>query len=351
MTWKELPISKFNSIASKVVVDVRAPIEFEKERIPGSVNVPLLENDEREKVGIIYKQEGEFRARQEALDIVACKIPRIVQSIVDLKQPNHTLVVNCWRGGMRSEAVVSFLSLMGVDCWRLQGGYKAFRRSVLDRFEKDDYKFKVVVLNGLTGVGKTDVLAELEKLEFGILDLERFANHRGSVFGGLGMGSQPSQKDFDSLIWQELNQKHDDFLFVEAESRKIGNVTVPTFLLERIKNGPRIILEADLEARVSRIERDYPLYENRESIVKLLDTAVTFKERLGSKKVKQLSDLLLNGEVSQFIENILIDYYDPLYKRHIDNSPSQYSVSANNPAEAACKIKEWVGSHRAVLSG
>ena len=137
---------------------------------------------------------------------------------------------------------------------------------------------------------------------------------------------------------------------MEAESRKIGSVSVPSFLLNRIKTGPRLLLNSALEERVRRIERDYPLLENRDSILRLLSNATTFKERLGGKKVKLLSDLLSCGEVSQFIEIMLTDYYDPLYKRHIDNTESEHSFLVKDPKDAAIQIQKWVQEKKMALS-
>ena len=352
MTWKELDVNRFNQITAKVVVDVRSPIEFEKECIPGAINVPLLSDSERETIGIVYKQEGEFKARKLALKVVAPKIPDIVNRIIELKRDNHTLVVHCWRGGMRSEAVVSFLSLMGVDCWRLSGGYKAWRRTLLDKFEKDDYLFKTVVLDGLTGVGKTEVLSELERLGMAVLDLEKLANHRGSVFGGLGLCEQPSQKNFDASIWRELASKDGDlFLFMEAESKKLGKLSLPDFLYNRIQNGKKVLLTSALEDRVIRIQKEYKLHEHVDELLKVLNSATTFKVRLSKEKVAQLSDYLSHGECEKFISVMLRDYYDPLYSRHIDRFNPQLTVCSKDPDEAVRVISNWLLSTSAGKEG
>ncbi len=324
------------------MVDVRSPCEFIKEYIPGSVNVPLLSDDERAEVGTVYRKEGEFRARKLALSIVAPKIPTIVNSILSEKRENHTLVVNCWRGGMRSEAVVSFLSLMGVDCWRLTGGYKAWRKQVLNDFDSDQYPFEVVVLDGLTGVGKTEVLLELSKLGASVLDLEGVASHRGSIFGGLGLPGQPSQKNFDGFLWDELRRVPGGVLFVEAESKSIGSIRLPEFLMERIKKGTRILLKGSLGARVARIEREYDLATYGEEINGLLQKIQIFKERLGREKLSNLSDALRSGNYSLAVQSLLTDYYDPLYRRHLSpESDYALSVSSDDVTSCAEKIQEW----------
>ncbi|MBZ0188504.1 MAG: hypothetical protein K8F91_19810, partial [Candidatus Obscuribacterales bacterium] len=171
MTWRELNVEKFNSIDRKVVIDVRSPCEHLKESIPEAVNLPLLSDQERIVIGTVYKQEGALIARRQAVGIIAPKIPAIVDEIMALKLPQHSLVVHCWRGGLRSEAVVSFLSVVGIDCFRLKGGYKAWRKQVVQDFADDDFDFEAIVLDGLTGVGKTEVLVELSKSGKTVLDL------------------------------------------------------------------------------------------------------------------------------------------------------------------------------------
>ena len=344
MTWRELSAERFNSIKAKVIVDVRSPCEFVGEFIPGAVNIPLLSDEERAEVGKVYKEQGEFRARRLALGVVAPRIPEIVDKIIASKKENHTLVVHCWRGGMRSEAVVSFLSLMGVDCWRLTGGYKAWRRCVMDDFEADRYPFRVVVVDGLTGVGKTEVLKELEAIGMDVLDLEAIANHRGSIFGGIGLAEQPTQKNFDGYLWERLRTFSGDFVFVEAESRKIGSVRLPEFLMERIKDrsGIRILLESSLSCRVERISRDYHLLDHKEALLDLLGRVRIFKERLGHEKIKGLSDALQENRGEDFIESMLRDYYDPLYSRHIRRRTDyDLTVCSDDPVASAAAIKEW----------
>lgn len=342
MTWRELSAEKFNSIKSKVIVDVRSPCEFVNESIPGAINIPLLSDEERAEVGKVYKEKGEFRARRRALGLVAPRIPEIVDRISASKKENHTLVVHCWRGGMRSEAVVSFLSLMGIDCWRLTGGYKAWRRCVMDDFEADTYPFKVVVLDGLTGVGKTEVLKTLADIGLDVLDLEAIANHRGSIFGGIGLGEQPTQKNFDGFLWERLRTFSGDCVFLEAESRKIGSVRLPEFLMERIKYGTKILLESNLSCRVERISRDYHILDHKEALLDLLGRVRIFKERLGHEKLKGLSDALKEDRGDDFIESMLRDYYDPLYSRHIRRRADyDLTVCSDDPFAAAAAIKEW----------
>lgn len=347
MSWRPIDVKEFNDL-TKVVIDVRSPCEHVSENIPGSINIPLLLDDERATVGTTYKREGELTARRQALSIVAPKIPELVDSIISLKRQGHALVIHCWRGGLRSEAVASFLSVVGVDCFRLTGGYKAWRRQVVDDFEVDRYSFNTVVLDGLTGVGKTELLSALAERGEKIIDLERLANHRGSVFGGIGLGQQPTQKNFEAALWAELRQMNSDInVFMEAESRKIGRLAVPTFLLSRIKQSPRILIEGSIKARCKRIVRDYGGkldvdQAEAERFVTVLKTLQPLRERVGKQRVEELSDVFARRDFNLFAKMILTEYYDPLYSRHIEERrPYDLVVCADDPDEAAARIVKW----------
>src|SRR5262249_50005339 len=160
------------------------------------------------------------------------------------------IVIYCWRGGLRSEAVSSVLSIAGLDCFRLTGGYKAWRAQILKDFDSDALAFHPVVLHGLTGVGKTEVLEGLSQQGIQVLNLEALANHRGSVFGGLGLGQQPTQKNFDACLWKQLRELDlSKPVVVEAESRKVGKLSLPPFVHRRIENGPTILVTSSLSAR------------------------------------------------------------------------------------------------------
>jgi|AGTN01.2.fsa_nt_gi tRNA 2-selenouridine synthase len=347
MSWRSIDVKEFNEL-TKVVIDVRSPCEHIIENIPGSVNVPLLSDEERAIVGTTYKEQGELTARRQALSIVSPKMPELVDQIISLKRPGHALIIHCWRGGLRSEAVASFLSVVGVDSFRLSGGYKAWRRQVVDDFAEDRYQFQTIVLDGLTGSGKTDVLSALTRCGEGVIDLEHLANHRGSVFGGIGLGQQPTQKNFEAALWSTLRKVNNaSNVFVEAEGRKIGRLAVPTFLLSRIKESRRVLIEGTLEARCKRIVRDYAgkLETNQAEADKFLTALRSLqplKERVGNRRAEELSDIFACQDYNRFVELILTEYYDPLYARHIEErKPYDLVVCADDPEEAAEQIVKW----------
>ncbi len=209
-----------------LLVDARSPDEFAEATIPGAINVPILDNEEREEVGTLYKQVGKQQARRRGVQIVAPKIPAMVERVAALQaETSQPVVVFCWRGGMRSLALTQFLELAGVPARQLTGGHKGFRRMVLDFFEQGEWG-RLLVFRGLTGVGKTEYLQRLAEKGYPVVDLEGLANHRGSAFGNLGLPPQPGQKMFESLLWDELRQiPRDAYVLAEGESRHIGRVS------------------------------------------------------------------------------------------------------------------------------
>lgn len=347
VTWREISAEKLNSLRDPLIVDVRSPCEHEAEYIPGSVNIPLLDNEQRAHVGTVYKLEGEIIARRLAIRLISPKIPHIVDKILELKQPGQALVVHCWRGGLRSEAVASFLSLVGLDCWRLTGGYKSFRRMIVDELGSGSFQFETISLQGQTGVGKTEILSALARAGLCTIDLEQLANHRGSVFGGVGLGSQPSQKNFEATLWTELRNLAAPRVFIEAEGRKIGKLSVPPFLLDRMRNGKKILIQGSLEGRVDRIFEEYSAKYG--ATFSILDHAFAqlalLKERLGNSVVQEIKELVVTGNGRDAIRILLRDYYDPMYDKQINQfGPYDLVVQEDHAERAAEQIAQWYHS-------
>lgn len=343
MTWREVTAAQLNNFKQPLIIDVRSPCEHAEERIIDSVNIPLLSNDERSEIGTIYAQQGELVARRHAMRIIAPKIPEIIDLITTLRNSGQPVVVHCWRGGLRSEAVVSMLSVVGIDCFRLTGGYKAWRKQLLGDFEENAYKFKPVVLHGLTGVGKTDILHELEAMGQSILDLESIANHRGSVFGSMGLGAQPTQKNFDAVLWQKLRSYGDQPVFLEAESRKVGKLALPDCVYDRIQESARVLVTGSLDARAGRIIDDYARVLDSESRRHGIDSLMCLKERLGGKRVQEIQEMFLSEQLEDAVKTLLVEYYDPLYNRQIErSSPFELEVSGDDVRKAAKAIFSWL---------
>ncbi|MBU6452103.1 MAG: tRNA 2-selenouridine(34) synthase MnmH [Cyanobacteria bacterium REEB67] len=354
MTWREISADQFNSLKRVTLIDVRSPCEYIVERIPGAVNIPLFTDGERDFIGTVYATEGEIIARRKAMNIIAPKIPALIDAIVEARgDENKPLVVHCWRGGLRSEAVASCLSIVGLDCFRLTGGYKSWRSVVVRDFAADPYLFEVIALQGHTGVGKTEILTEIEKAGGQVIDLEKLARHRGSVFGALAQKEgQPSQKDFEAAIWHRVRSFNGGKVYVEAESRNIGRVSLPAFLFKRLNGAPQILVSGSLERRCRRILADYggndesALDEGAGGKIMLEGAALqaaeqalaTIQNRLPGAVLQEIREHVAAGDLAPAVELLLTHYYDHYYQKHIAGQNFIGTVSGDDPILAARDI-------------
>ena len=327
-----------------LVIDVRTPAEFTEATIPGAVNVPIFSSEERVQVGTVFKQQGKRDARKLGIQLVAPKIPQLIEQIEDLRRDHSgPVIVFCWRGGMRSLAMTSFINLAGIPAQQLLGGHKGFRRKVLDYFEQQQWP-PVFVLRGLTGVGKTRVLHQLQQMDYPVVDLEGLANHRGSAFGALGLEPQPSQKKFDALLWERLEQLKDQpYLVTEGESLHIGRVMISKSFHQAMQVEPSLWLSASLDVRTQIILEDYPALDQlREQFKKPINA---LKERLGSKVVAEFLELLNSGQWDKLVRELMVRYYDPLYlhtlpERRVEIELETVAVATQKVAAALDKLTE-----------
>lgn len=339
---KEITIEELYQLNNPVVIDIRAPIEFKTGAIPGAINIPLLTDDERQEIGTIYKNEGQDQAKWRAMEAVSPKLPTLLESIKLAGKNNEHPVIYCWRGGMRSKAVVTFLDFAGVRAKRLIGGYKAYRQYILNKIP-EMIPQKAVVIHGLTGTGKTDILQLLEKKGYPVLDIEGMASHRGSIFGGVGLGQGHNQKQFDSLLFKRLQEiQGTTYFLMEAESKRVGKVTQPDALMDKKMNGINIHVHTPVERRVQQITKDYiEPYEHQEWYFEVIQEAVQ-RVIMRINKIEIKESLLKNLERHQYTEIIKIlleHYYDPMYdyKRQEYSGPF-YDIFAENPEDAADQI-------------
>lgn len=324
--------------------DLRSPQEFAEGSIPGAVNIPIFDNAERAEIGTIYTQVGAENAKTRGIEIASAKLPYIIQQI-KLMSGERKVVVYCWRGGMRSRSIATILHLMDVPVYQLTAGYKAYRQYVLAKLQNYAISGRFVVLHGLTGVGKTMVLSELADRGLPVIDLEGLANHRGSVFGQIGKGQGVSAKNFDAKLLAALDTyQHERYIFVEAESKRIGNIYLPECVMQFMRQGIRILVSAALPTRVYRLLDEYMQQDGKLSI----DTDIArgldmLESRLGKGKTAKLRELLAQKDYYALVELLLLEYYDPLYKySERDAQKFDLHVSSENIDKAADCIKNFL---------
>lgn len=313
----ELTISLEEALALRdkgsLLVDARSPGEFVAGTIPGAINVAILDDAERAAIGTLYKQAGKQEARRQGVVLVAPKIPAMVEQVAAVRPPGSPpVVVFCWRGGMRSRALTQFLDLAGIPARQLDGGHKAFRGHVRAFLEEGSWG-RLLVLRGLTGVGKTRLLLRLAEEGYPVVDLEGLACHRGSAFGHLGLAPQPSQQMFEALLWDALRRvAPDGYALAEGESRHIGRLVLPPRVYRALQEEVSIWVDTPLEARIRNILADYPAIEGLRGDFERPIRAL--KERLGKQVVDELLLLLEQGAWEVLVRELMIRYYDPLYR-------------------------------------
>lgn len=301
------------------IIDVRSPSEFAEDHIPGAINCPVLDDAQRAEVGTIYKQVSPFEARKIGAALVAENIGRHLREQFLDKPKQWKPFVYCWRGGMRSGSMVTILRSVGWNAGQLEGGYKNYRQSVVAHLETLPPQFHFMVLGGATGSAKTRILQAIGRQGAQVLDLETLARHKGSVLGVLPGTPQPSQKWFETELLARLQTLDPTRpVYVEAESRKIGNLHVPEALIRAIRGGACCAVEATLSARVDFLLRDYDYF--------LADPA-WLKRRLAALKGLQSNEVLAAwdtladaGDWRELVTQLLELHYDPLYRRSQDSN-------------------------------
>jgi tRNA 2-selenouridine synthase len=298
-------------------VDVRSPKEFEEDHIPGAVNIPLFSNEERSIVGTIYKKESKDLAIEKGLEIMSDKLPAMIK---EYKKIEGKVCIYCWRGGMRSGSITSLLKSLKFDVIKLKDGYKDYRRFVREELDKIKIP-KFIVIYGLTGSGKTDLLKQLPNS----LDLEGLAEHRGSIFGDINLIPN-SQKRFESLLLKRLLElQKEKVIYVEGESRRIGRILIHPTVWEHMQKAEKYKLICPDEERIERIHREYCHNIDKE----LFKTKILkIQKFLGKKKAEELIQLLEEDKIKKVIEIILLEYYDKLYAHTIESKTYTKTISS-----------------------
>lgn len=313
-----LPIRVTERHQFDALIDARSPAEFALDHVPGAINCPVLSNEERAQIGTIYKQVSPFDAKRLGAAMVSANLARHLHETFADKPANWKPLVYCWRGGLRSGSMVTWLRLVGWDAQQMAGGYKSFRGHVISQLEDLVPQMDMRIVCGATGSAKTRVLHALEQAGEQVLDLEGYASHKGSLLGNLPGIDQPSQKRFETLISEQLESF--DFsrpIYLEGESAKIGRLGVPLILVERMRKSPVIEVRATPEARLEYLLRDYAyLGDDPEDLIKKLSW---LKEMQGNETVHRWQAWAQNKELSPLFAELMAKHYDPHYERSQSN--------------------------------
>ncbi|MFN4248028.1 MAG: tRNA 2-selenouridine(34) synthase MnmH [Flavipsychrobacter sp.] len=341
MAIQKLAIDDFLQLAKEhTVIDVRSPGEYNHAHIPSALSLPLFNDEERKVVGTTYKQQSRENAIKLGLDYYGTKMRAMVEQVEEwLKdKQDKTVLVHCWRGGMRSAGVAWLLDLYGFKVYTLVGGYKAFRTKVLEEFSKP-YRFNIV--GGYTGSGKTEVL---HKMSGGIVDLEAIAGHRGSAFGAIEGVEQPSQEMFENKLALQLMQHNGQSIWLEDESQRVGRVNIPHELWKQMRASQVYFLEIPFEERLQYIVAGY----GKKDKEKLINAIIRIQKRLGPLETKTAINHLLEDNISDCFA-ILLKYYDKQYKKGLqERKPEQVhtiTCSNTNAANNAILIANTIRQH------
>ena len=360
MAVKRIDIDTFLELSQSIpVLDVRSPGEYNHAHIPGAYSLPLFTDEERKIVGTAYKQQSREDAIKIGLDFFGKKMSKMVEEAEEIvgrlamtdgrnmnassrttaneQRSSKQVIVHCWRGGMRSAGVAWLLDLYGFDVYTLVGGYKVFRRHVLNTFNQ---QFHFRILGGYTGSGKTYVLNGLEKIGEKIIDLEGLANHKGSAFGAIGQMPQPSQEMFENLLATELSKKVSrlamadelhttdneqrsaaNVIWLEDESQRIGSVNIPQPLWNTMRQSIIFFLEIPFEERLKHIVAEYGKLDKE----KMVNAIIRIKKRLGGLETKTAIGYLLDNDFHHCFE-ILLKYYDKQYSKGLYNRSNLESL-------------------------
>lgn len=336
------PSDFLSATSAMPIVDVRSPSEFESGHVPGAINIPLFANEERAIVGTIYKQHGKNEAIEKGLEIVGPKMTALTKKAKEVAAIG-SMGVYCWRGGMRSNRMAWLFEQIGLNCTLIEGGYKAYRNEVLGRFTDLG---NLIVLDGPTGSGKTDLLHALVAKGEQTLDLEGLANHKGSAFGSIGQDAQPTSQQFQNNLCLELSQLDSKKrIWIEREGMTIGKVYLPQPLWNSMRNSQAIAIQLPMQHRVNRLVEDYgaaPRQELEKGIRKL-------RQNLGGQNMNEALALLESDKLAEVAE-LLLRYYDKRYSfskaKYLDRKPITIELADGNTASNAQLLIDLANKHK-----
>lgn len=306
----QITIEELKTKTDVIYVDVRTPQEYTHAHIPGAVSLPVLNDAEHKEVSIIYTKADKDEARAMGVQYASARLPALFTKIQELTLSHDYVVMYCWRGGYRSHVLFGLLHSLSVPVYKLIGGYKEYRKFVNRSWAIALDKKPFISLYGDTGTGKTELLHALKNREASVIDLEGLAGHRGSLLGGIGLPQQPSQKMFESELQDALFSLPEGPVFIEGESRKIGDLFLPDLVYQTLKTSQKIHITSPVSQRIQRLKEEYAVYPPEE-IHAAIQKLIPF---IGNQAVLSLHDALKEGRVDEAIHALLINYYDPQYR-------------------------------------
>ena len=336
-------LAQFDSI-----VDVRSESEFALDHLPGAINCPVLTDVERAEVGTMDRQQSSFEARRRGAAYISRNVAHHLETEFHSKPKSWRPLVYCWRGGNRSGAMTHILARVGWQAQQLEGGYQAYRKQVVADLALLPGGLSLRVVCGTTGSGKSRLLQQLSTAGAQVLDLEALAHHRGSVLGGLPAQPQPSQKMFETRVWTTLRSFDPQrTVFVESESRKIGELRIPDGLLGAMRAAECIRLEVPLAARVRLLRDEYEHFEhNRASLDVQLDCLTALH---GRQKIEHWKKLAQDDDWDGVVERLLVEHYDPAYVKSIDRN-FKHAASADIVRIGSDAVADFQAAARALMN-
>lgn len=331
MTGLALEIKDFLNLAQTLpVMDVRTPAEYDHAHIPGAENIPVFSNEERSVIGTLYLKKSSSEAILRGLDFIRPKLNSFAETGYRIARDGEALM-HCWRGGMRSNSMAWLMNTIGIKTYTLSGGYKSYRRYTSEYFGRS---FNLIVIGGRTGSGKTEVIKELKQLRAQVIDLEGIANHKGSVFGSIGLPEQPSNEQFENNLFAEL-VKLDAAkpIFIEDESLAIGKVFIPRNFFDQMSSSAFIRLDIPFESRLKNLLKIYGTGSTDE----LVDAVTRLVRRLGYGNTAAAIRLIASGDLPAAAE-IVLRYYDKIYDRSMNNHTRKYIYVIGSTTESSREI-------------
>ncbi len=322
-------------LPNTIFIDTRTPKEFQEDHIPNAINLPILSNDERAIVGTIYKQVSPQDAIQKGVEFFSARLPHFLKEVT--KHKDKTIIINCWRGGMRSHTVVSLLDALKFNVLQLEGGYKAYRAYIKHNLYNFQIKPNVFILWGVTCTGKTSLLTKLPNT----IDLEGMAQHRGSMYGAVGL-TPSSQKAFETQLFHRLQALNDQpFIIIEGESHRIGDVMIPDTLWKAMMHATHIQIKRSIDLRAkAAIDEYFKTLNNLEEIKSI--TLNLPHNLLSNSRKQEIVELLTQNNLHEAAKILLTEYYDPLYQNMLIKFQFAFEINSDNEQKAVEEIEEKI---------